>query len=68
MTRLDDIIELAKKHQEMLDALTPEERAEYRKRQIRSLAWGNLECSTFHRISREEFERIMDEMDGVGRD
>jgi hypothetical protein len=46
---------------EAFQALTPEEQEEHRRQQRRSFAWGNLECSTNHRVPREDFDRYMDE-------
>lgn len=52
---------IAEVHKAMDEGRLPPEHMPMSREQIVSFVWGNLECSTNHRVPREEVERIVDE-------
>ena len=53
---------LAEKVKAAFDSLTPEKKAAMRRDSYISFVYGNLACSTNHRVPRELVERTVDEM------
>lgn len=60
----DDIRELARKAKAIFDALPPDEQRRQRVLQSLNFAWGNLQCSTNHRVDLDTFKRAMREKFG----
>ena len=55
------LTKLLAKAQTWFDSLSKEEQDAHREEQRRSFVWGNLNCSTNHKVSRELVDKVADE-------